>query len=230
MKKILLISAALMLAQAAFSQGQISFDNRANASGTYGVFPGVVVAPIYNVDPANPSRRVAGNTAAGIPMGSATYGGPLLAGTGFTATLWARNSTAVTGDAAANNLALVGQTTMRTSTTGTSAGRVAASAANPVVPDVAPGTTDRGTFQVRVWDSRGGTILTWDQALQTPNEPIGYSDLFTVPYALTSGINTPPNLEGMQSFNLFVIPVPEPSVIALGLLGTGCLFLLRRRK
>jgi hypothetical protein len=228
MKKFLLISAALMLAQAAFSQGQISFDNRANAAGTYGTFPGVVVAPIYGVDPANRSQRVSGNTSAGVPMGSATYGGPLLAGSGFTATLWARNSTAVTGDATANNLALVGTTTMRTNTTGTSAGRLAASAANPVVPDVAPGTTDRGTFQVRVWDSQGGSILTWDQALQTPNEAYGYSDLFTVPYALTTGINTPPNLEGMRSFNLTV--VPEPSVIALGVLGAGCLFMLRRRK
>jgi len=229
MKKILLISAALMLvARAAFSQGEIVFDNRANASGTPGSFPGVVVAPIYDVDPANPSVRKSGNTSAGIPMGGATYSGALLAGTGFTATLWARNSTAVSGDASANNLALVGQTTMRTSTTGTSAGRVAASAANARVLDVAPGTTDRGTFQVRVWDSRGGQIATWDQALTTPGVKLGYSDLFTVPYALTSGIGTPPNLEGLQSFQLFV--VPEPSVIALGVLGAGCLFLLRRRK
>jgi len=228
MKKILLISAALMLTHAAFSQGTISFDNRANASGTYGLSPGVVVAPIYGVDPANPSRRVSGNTAAGIPMGSAAYGGPLLAGSGFTATLWARNSTAVTGDATANNLALVGTTTMRTSTTGNNAGRTAALAANPVVPDVAGGGTDRGTFQVRVWDSRNGTVLTWDQALTTPGEAFGYSDLFTVPYALGVGIATPPNLEGMQSFSLTI--VPEPSVIALGVLGAGCLFMLRRRK
>jgi hypothetical protein len=228
MKKILLISAALMLAQAAFSQGQINFDNRANASGTYGQSPGVVVAPIYGVDTNNPSRRVSGNTSAGIPMGSANYAGPLLAGTGFTATLWARNSTAVTGDASANNLVLVGTTTMRTSTTGNNAGRNNTLAANPVVADVAPGSADRGTFQVRVWDSKGGSIQTWDQALETPNEAYGYSDLFTVPYALTSGIVTPPNLEGMQSFNLTV--VPEPSVIALGVLGAGCLFMLRRRK
>jgi len=205
------------------------FDNRANASGTPGTFPGVVVAPFYDVDPANPLVRKSGNTPAGIPAGSAAYSGAFLAGTGFTATLWARNSTAVTGAADANNLALVGQTTMRTSTSGTSAGRVAASAANARVLDVAPGTTDRGTFQVRVWDSRNGQIATWDQALLTPNLKVGYSDLFTVPYALTSGIGTPPNLEGLQSFQMFMT-VPEPSVIALGILGAGCLFMLRRRK
>jgi hypothetical protein len=214
MKKILLASAAAVLlsAQMAFSQGQINFDNRANAAGTPGEFPGVVIAPIFNV----------GGT---LPLFNTSQ-------TTYTATLWALKSVNVTGTAVegANNLALVGTTTMRTSTSGTSAGRVAAPSANPVVPDVVPGTTDRATFQVRVWDTKGGTITTWDQALtafRSGQTAIGYSTLFTVPYALTSGIGTPPNLEGLQSFSLVV---PEPSVIALGVLGAGCLLLLRRRK
>jgi len=231
MKKILLVSAALMLAHVAFPQGQITFDNRANPSGTPGVSPGVVVAPIYNVDPSCPTCSKQGNTSAGIPAGSTTYNSSLLfndATHTYTATLWARNSTAATGDDRQNNLNLVGTTTMRTSTSGTSAGRVAASAANPVVSDVVPGSTDRATFQVRVWDSRQGTITTWDQVLADNTIARGWSTLFTVPYALTTTPNTPPNLEGLQSFQLFT--VPEPSVIALGVLGAGCLLLLRRRK
>lgn len=231
MKKILLVSAALMLAHVAFPQGQIFFDNRANPAGTPGSFPGAVVAPIYNVDAANPFQKKQGNTSTGVPVGNVTYGGSLLFNDpthSYTATLWARNSAAVTGTDDQNNLALIGTTVMRTTTSGTSAGRVAALAANPVVPDVAPGTPDRATFQVRVWDSRGGTIQTWDQVLADPGIARGYSTLFTVPYSLTSGINTPPNLEGLTSFQLFI--VPEPSVIALGVLGAGCLFLLRRRK
>jgi hypothetical protein len=232
MKKILLIGAALMLlARAAFSQSEIVFDNLANASGTQGEFPGVIRAPIFNVDPNNRNANKQGNTAAGLPMGTATYGGAVLAGTGFTATLWALNSANVTGNADANNLALVGTTLMRTSTTGTSAGRVMGSAVNPLIPDVRPGTTDRGSFQVRVWDNKGGTITTWSQVMADNSVARGYSTVFTVPWALTQpgALGTPSNLEGLQSFQLF-IPVPEPSVIALGVLGAGCLFLLRRRK
>jgi hypothetical protein len=217
MKKILLVSAvaALLSAQVAFPQGQVTFDNRANAAGTPGVFPGVVVAPFFNLDGTTPLFNTSQTT--------------------YSATLWARNSANVTGTAdvtaGGNNLALVSVTTMRTSTSGTSAGRVVAPSASPVVTDVAPGTTERATFQVRVWDTKGGTIATWDQALaafRAGQTAIGYSTLFTVPYALTSGINTPPNLEGLQSFSLVL--VPEPSVIALGVLGAGCLLLLRRRK
>ena len=240
MKKILLVSAALMLAHVAFPQGQINFDNLANPAGTPGTEPGAVKSPIYNVDPACPTCPKQGNTSAGNPVGNTVYSGPFLfndATHSYTATLWAKNSTAVTGNADptasdANNLALVGTTTLRTSTSGNNAGRVAVSpTGNPVVTDVVPGSTDRATFQLRVWDTKGGTLATWDQALtawRAGQTAIGYSTLFTVPYALTAGANTPPNLEGLQSFQLFT--VPEPSVIALGVLGAGCLFLLRRRK
>lgn len=221
---------------AAFAQSEIVFDNNVNASGTPGEFPGTVKAPIYNVSPNAPDVRVSGNTATGVPMGSTTYGGALLNGTGFSATLWGLNSANVTGsaDLGANNLALLGTTTMRTSTSAANAGRLAGTGVNPIISDVRPGTTDRGTFQVRVWDNKGGTILTWQDAVaafQRGGEAIGYSDLFTVPWSLTQpgGLGTPSNLEGLRSFNLFTV-VPEPSVIALGVLGAGCLFLLRRRK
>jgi len=135
MKKILLVTAALMLAHvAAFAQSEIVFDNNVNASGTPGEFPGTVKAPVYNVSPNAPTVRVSGNTAAGVPMGSTTYGGALLNGTGFTATLWGLNSANVTGsaDLGANNLALLvnGTTTMRTSTSAANAGRFAGTGIN----------------------------------------------------------------------------------------------------
>jgi len=97
--------------------------------------------------------------------------------------------------------------------------------------------TQRGTFQLRVWDNKGGTIATWDQALtafRAGQTSIGYSPLFTVPFSLGGFGALPnqtlaPNLTGLQSFQLYN-NVPEPSTIALGILGAGCLFLLRRRK
>ena len=236
MKKILLVSAALLSAHVAFPQGQVTFDNRQPGAGTVGTFPGTVTAPFYNQDPSCPTCVKQGNTSAGLPAGNQTYSGSVLfndANHSYTATLWAINTATFTGSRAddKNNLELVGTTTMRTSTSGTSAGRVAA-LANPVpVPNV--GASDRATFQVRVWDSRGGTITTWAQVLADNTIPRGFSTVFDLPYQL-GGFGQPPgpapNLEGLTSFQLFIVGIPEPSVIALGVLGAGCLFLLRRRK
>jgi hypothetical protein len=99
----------------------------------------------------------------------------------------------------------------------------------PAVPGVAGGSADRAKFIIRAWDNRGGTITTWQQVLQDPNIARGESFIFTVNQQLGLAPSiTPPNISGFESFQLHV--VPEPSVIALGVLGAGCLFLLRRRK
>jgi len=239
MKKILLISAALMLAHAAFSQGTVVFSNKGGTSTA--AAPGASTAPIYGLDPSDSTgqRRITGNTATGVPMGSTAYTGiPFLASDAthtFQATLWGLNSAAVTGSGAmgANNLQLLvnGTTTFRTSTSGTFAG-IWNQPSNPaIVPGVAT-PTDTATFQVRVWDTKNGQITTWAQALATPGEIYGYSDLFNSAFALGGTqipANPPPYLQGLQSFNVQTV-VPEPSVIALGVLGAGCLFMLRRRK
>jgi len=228
MKKILLISASLMLAAAAFSQGTVVFDNQATGVKAY----------VYDFDPNNRTQAKTGQNAAGTPPGSVVYAGAPLAGTGFSATLWARNAATVVGAddptlaAGANNLGQVGST-VAFRAPGLFAGRVAASTSNPIVQDVTD-PSQRGTFQLRVWNNKGGTITTWDQAVtawRAGNTEIGWSPLFTVQSSL-GGFGTPPstpaNLVGLQSFQLFA--VPEPSTIALGILGAGCLFLLRRRK
>jgi len=226
MKKILLIGATVMLAHAAFSQGTVVFNNRI---GTTTASPGVVIAPIYGVDASAPATVKRGNTSVGNPMGTQVYNGAPLAGTGFTATLWGGDAATVTGTADANNLVLIGTTVFRTTTSGNFAGTII----QPASPSAVPGVTDpaqRGTFQMRVWDNKGGTILTWDQAITTAGVAFGSSDLFTVPFSLGGTAvppNPPVNLQGLQSFQL---TVPEPSVIALGVLGAGCLFMLRRRK
>src|SRR2546425_11606717 len=53
-----------------------------------------LLAPIYGVDPANPLQPRTGNTSAGVPAGTQTYGGSLLAGTGFTAGLYSGGTAA----------------------------------------------------------------------------------------------------------------------------------------
>jgi len=82
----------------------------------------------------------------------------------------------------------------------------------------APGTTL--TLQVRAWDMRTGA--TWDAA-GIRGESTAFQ--YTIPLDPLS----PPGayfIEGMRGFSL----VPEPSVIGLGLIGVGALFMLRRRK
>jgi hypothetical protein len=235
MKKILLVTATLLLAHGAFSQGTIIFNNHIGTSTT--ASPGIVNAAVFGPENNDPTSAVAktGNTSAGNPMGTQTYSGaPLFAGAlggTWTATLWALDSTQVTGDKGANNLVLVGTTTFRTLTSGSFAGTINQPTAALAVPGVAL-SSQTASFQMRVWDTKGGTIATWAQVLQNPNVLRGESDIFTVPFSLGGTLvppNTAPNLQGLQSFNVYTA-VPEPSVIALGALGAGCLLLLRRRK
>jgi hypothetical protein len=236
MKSIVVIGVALVLARSAVAQGTVRFANRGGASTT--AAPGAVFAPVYREDPNDPTRRISGNTANGIPAGTTSYHGAAFVAAGqgptFTATLWGVNSTTAVGSASQNNLQLLlnGTTTFRTSTSANFGGIVNEPPDAAPVPGVVT-DSDRATFQVRVWDTRGGTISTWDQLLMPENNEVlrGYSDLFTVPFPLAGILGTPatpPYLQGLESFNLFI--VPEPSVLVLGFFAAAFLVLFRRRK
>lgn len=92
------------------------------------------------------------------------------------------------------------------------------------VPGIAPGAT--GTFQVRAWNSAAGA--SYSAAAANPSGIVGESNVFTVQ---TGGAGQPPgppaSLTGLQGFE--VVPVPEPTTIALGLIGAAALFLRRRK-
>jgi len=97
-------------------------------------------------------------------------------------------------------------------------------AINPAVK--VPGTVDQdgsrnATLQLRAWDS---SFETYELAL--PTGKTGKSNLIKVNTAFPP--NTPPNLAGLTGFSLTI--VPEPSTIALSVLGVGALLALRRRK
>jgi hypothetical protein len=96
---------------------------------------------------------------------------------------------------------------------------------NPfTVPGVQPGASAR--FQVRAWQG----AASYDAALTTPGAYWGTSQIFTED-ALGGtppggGLPVPnPTPDGMNAFTL----VPEPSTVALGVLGAAAL-LFRRRK
>lgn len=94
----------------------------------------------------------------------------------------------------------------------------------------APGGVAR--FQVRAWELAYGS--TFEAAMAAPamggrTAKLGISNTVEMPTGnppLTPAASLTAN--GLQSFQLMI--VPEPSVVALGVMGVGALLLLRRRK
>lgn len=85
-----------------------------------------------------------------------------------------------------------------------------------IIPGVPPGTA--ATFVVRAWKTSEGSFETapLDRGESTP---------FTV--TVGGGTLPPANLTTLQGFTVGMLP--EPSTIALGVLGAVALMLLRRR-
>lgn len=226
MKKILLFSISLAVAVGAFAQGTVNFNN--NVTGS-------LKAPIYDIDPLAPTTFKRGNTSAGVPAGSQTYGGQLLSGTSYVAELWGAVGTTATEGALVRLNDTNGVALRLNFRTGTGAGILftTTTSGNAVVPG-APrdGTDQKGTFQVRAWNiGLAGPLSTWADVMNSATIPHGSSVVFS-PAGNLGGTGTPPaltpNLIGLTSFGLAV--VPEPSAIALGVLGLGTLMFLRRRK
>ena len=96
-------------------------------------------------------------------------------------------------------------------------------------------------FQVRAWERLyGGRVVnSYEEALTTPVDPgqarpilAGTSNIFKVDTGdpTTTPPGTPAPIYGagkLQGF--YVVPVPEPSLVGLGVLGIGALLMLRRR-
>lgn len=200
MKKIILTLVALSAAASVFAQGTIVYYNRVANS---------VVALVYGPQAGNPTESLTGNTTAGFPAGTQVYTGAALAGTGYTAELWA--------GAAADSLAPV-PGSQKDFRTGGFAGAINNSGGVLAIPGFAEASTPM--LQLRAWDNAGGTITSWDLALTR-----GASAVFTAPGL--GGQAPPPNMVGLTSFNIYA--VPEPGTFAL--LGLGALgMLIFRRK
>jgi hypothetical protein len=201
MKKIILTLVALSAAASVFAQGTIVYYNRVSGS---------VVALIYGPELSDASLAITGNTASGTPVGTAVYTGGGLTGTGFTAELWAGTS--------ADSLAAV-PGSQKDFRTGGFAGAINNSGGVIAIPGV--GEAGSAALQVRAWDNAGGTITSWDAASIR-----GESAVFmSLPLG---GLAPPPNMVGLESFNIHTA-VPEPSTFAL--LGLGALgMMIFRRK
>ena len=140
-------------------------------------------------------------------------GGTLLAGDGYLAQLWA-------GPNAGGLVAVGDAVPFRT---GAAAGYI--SGVGRTLPTAAwatPGATV--VLQFRAWAKSAGA--TWELASASG---ANFGQLATPLSLASGGVGDPPglpaDLKGLTSFNL----VPEPSIIALGVLGAAAL-VLRRRK
>jgi hypothetical protein len=87
------------------------------------------------------------------------------------------------------------------------------------VPGVA--SAAEGTFRVRAWLTSAGSF----DAAKTAGGGFGESADFKV--TVGGGLLPSANLTTLQAFT--VVPVPEPTIIALGVLGASALFLRRRK-
>jgi hypothetical protein len=164
------------------SQGLIVFNNRVQNE---------VIAPVYNLEPSNPALPKVGNAGSTL-----VYNGAPLSGADYTAQVFGGPT-----NTPASQLAALSPAT--TFLSNASAGFVIAPNRAVAVPGVSEGQSAR--VLLRAWHNRGGTITNWSQLLADPTIPHGESLPFiTLP--LGSVFTPPPNLIGLQSFNL-VTPV-----------------------
>jgi ABC-type amino acid transport substrate-binding protein len=208
MKKLLLLAVLGLTAVSAMAQGRVSFRNTASTSFniyTNDAFRTLDAVPILN-------RLTQSNAVAQYRIG--LYASP-------------------TTGATSNSLTLVSLIT--NSASPTLAGKIFG--ADPLVLSTAAGYSAGSaiTFQIRAWSFAGG--LTWDEAFAAANAgnldaAIGASAIgTTTPTAAPSGAAALFGTSaGLLTSGFEIRPVPEPSSIALGLLGLGAIALFRRKK
>jgi hypothetical protein len=207
------LSAAICLAASSmvlFAQGTVIYDN--NVAGVPG---SGVVAPVFEPELSDPTLVIQGNTATGVPPGTAVYTGIPLTGPGWTAQLWA----ALGADALEADLAAV--TNSAAPFRSDSPGFIQAPPAELTIPGVDYGEVAK--LQLRVWNNVNGTITSFEQA-QLAEVEWGVSKVFVL--QLNDSFEPGPNLTGLESFN---VHIPEPSTFLLGLFGFGAMVFLRRR-
>jgi len=213
MKKILLTTALVAACSvSAFAQGTVLFQN--NGSG--------YKALVYGGEPGNPTASKTGNTAAGLPAGSQTYGGALV-GAGYRAQLFVAPGT-VTDPTSSSFLTV---STINTFRTGGAAGvlgtlQVTVNGLAADAPQI--------SMYYAAWDNSSGLYSDWSSARpawQAGLIAAGFSPILTGGPA-GGGANGAFTPVGIQSFNVYM--VPEPATMALAGLGAAAVLIFRRRK
>lgn len=168
-----------------------------------------------------------GNTLTGFatPAGAFNYNN----GSDYTVQLWAAPGL----NAAASALVPVTQYTTVIATSSATGGAFKSvstfAGGDPGIPGTA--ASQSATVELVCWYNGGvGLTLAQDQAAATA-APWGISPLDNIAALgnVGSPANSTPDMQGLESFSLTYSSVPEPSTIALGVIGVSTL-LFRRRK
>ena len=200
MKKVLLTLASVLVGLSAYAQGTVAFQNRDTANN--------ISAPIYDV----------------------SVGGTKLVGTAYLAQLYFGAVGAAESAFQAVSIAPVSfRGTLPTDAT---AGYVNVGADTSRSLSGIPFNTPV-QVQIRAWSAAGGATYEAALAAAQANSAIhiGKSTPITITTA-ASALNTPSPMVGLASFALTSQAgpiIPEPTTIALGLLGAALLFIRRRQ-
>lgn len=108
--------------------------------------------------------------------------------------------------------------------TGTTAGLIRGKAKLDI-PDTFGG--DKVTLQLRVWNNEGGKFTSWASALEKGESNLWVHELAGVDRLGAPKLGTGSIAVGLQG-GLLILCTPEPSVLALGVLGLGLLLRARR--
>jgi hypothetical protein len=254
MKKTLIISALLVGSISAYSQGTVLFVDRASDVNIHVYAPQGQTATVETTGDANSAVGVTADiyedtqangfatTGTLVTGGSTVYTGGAIGntkagnataagayhynvGTDFTVELY--------GAAGYNtplaSLQPLSQYTSSLTTSGTYGGTFVAVYPSPDAG--IPSTTgNQATIALYAWYSLGGLTLAEDQAGSGP-WGVSPTDNITALGNLGSPASTPEDMLGLQSFSLEAptVATPEPSTIALAVMGASAL-LFRRRK
>jgi hypothetical protein len=241
MKKLFIAALTLSGAMGVYAQGVVEFNND---------IIGSLIFHVWSPNVSNPSVEVTGNNSVAysspsarqgdLPAGTQTYTGTLIGGnsTSTGSAGWGNGNNysadllAAPGDnASPSSLTVLAGSLSTFRNTAGNGGWVVASGNGLSIPGTTyagsgvVGVPSSATLQIQAWYSGGGAFPTYASAVAA-GMPAGESATWNLD-SLGGGQNAPSNLTGAQSFSL-VIPVPEPSMIALGVMG-GCAFLARRR-
>lgn len=205
MKKLSVVALALTCAAGVFAQGTVNFANN---------ITGVLSQRVYSMMAGNSTYSQIGGTF----------------GAGFTALEGGNYLACLMGASGAGQPASALQFSPNTTTFRTGSARGVINNTVASFPNIAKDAA-AGTFQMFVWDNSSGLYAdptaAWNAWQVTKTIAAGVSGTINLT-GIGGDLNTPPNLVGLQSFNIYMIP--EPSSMALAGLGAAALLIFRRRK
>jgi len=220
MKKLVTTLSLLAGATFGYAQGTLNWSDYQPAAAASGSSPAL---PAFTIEVFAPGTQTgSGNTGADLPAGTATYSGAPLSGTGYDVGLYV----GATASAAQNALGSA-PSAVDTFSSGF-AGRWDVSENLVSATTVASGAV---FVELAAWANSGpdGAATSYAQAV-ADGYAAGTSGVSSGTTTLGGTLQTPGTLAGIGLQSFAIQGVPEPSTIALGVIGASTFLMRLRRK